>query len=115
MLLDLLLADLKGLLLPSPVVGGGVPVVVGGDADKAAQRLHHRAVLHLMVPLGAAGEFRPLRRLHDHVRVRGNGQPLRVKVVFLASVAKTDRDDFGHKSSSHFAARPPNTWPTPTL
>ena len=29
----------------------------------AAGRLHHRIVLHLMVPLGAAGEFRPLRRL----------------------------------------------------
>ena len=115
MLLDLLFADVEGFLLTAAVVGGGVLVVVGGDAEDGPQGFDHRVIGHLVVARRAVGEFRALGGLHDHVGAGGDREPLGVEVVFLAAAAEADRDHIGHKSSSHFTARAPNIWPTPAF
>ena len=114
-LLDLLFADIEGFLLTAAVVGGGVLVVVGGDAEDGPQGLDHRVIGHLVVARRAVGEFRALGGLHDHVGAGGDREPLGFEVVFLAAAAEADRDHIGHKSSSHFTARAPNIWPTPAF
>ena len=114
-LLDLLFADVEGFLLTAAVVGGGVFVVVGGDAEDGPQGFDHRVIGHLVVARRAVGEFRALGGLHDHVGAGGDREPLGVEVVFLAAAAEADRDHIGHKSSSHFTARAPNIWPTPAF
>ena len=112
---DLLLADVEGLALPLLVLLHGAAVTVRGQAQHGAQGLDDGGVLHLVVPLRARGELRPLSRLHDHLVPHLHLMAAGIEIVILTSAPKADTDDFCQRIPSNSTARAPSTWPVPTL
>ena len=112
---DLLLADVKGLVLPFLVVFHGAAVILRGRPQHGAQGLDDGLVIHLVVALRAGGEFRALGSLHDYLVPHLHLDPFGVKIIILASAPKADADHFRQRIPSNSAARAPNTWPGPTL
>ena len=73
------------------------------------------ASLHLVVALRTGGEFRSLGGLHDHLVPHPHLDPSGVKIIILAPAPKADADHFCQRIPSNSTARPPSTWPGPTL
>jgi hypothetical protein len=95
---DLLLADLKGGLLPLPVAlqGGQIPLV--GQPDHGAQGLHHLVVAHLGVGPGAGSELKALGGLDDDLISHVHLDALGVEVVFFSAGFEPDGDDLSHEN-----------------
>ena len=115
MVCDFLFADVKGFALFFAVVVHGAAVSIGGGPQHGAQGLDDGLVRHLMVPLGAGAEFRPLSGLHNDLIAHFHRMPLGVKIIILASAPKADADDFSQRISSNSTAKAPSTWLAPTL
>src|SRR5699024_3287947 len=96
---DLLLTDLKSLLLfPSIALLPGI-VLGGGNADHFFQRLHDPAVLHLPGAQNYTAVLHASGCLYDYVISRFDVQRFRTEVVDLPHVAKSHSDNCSHLSS----------------
>ena len=94
MLDDLLLADLKRLLLAAVVDLLNAQVILRGDARKRAQRLHDRLIRHNMVSQNALGQLQTARGLDDDLIACAHGDAVRVKEIDLAAVFEFYTDYF---------------------
>src|SRR5699024_703257 len=101
----------EGLALPLPVVFHHAAVRVCGQPQHRAEGLDNRAVLHLVVPLGAGCELRALGRLHNDLIAHLHLVAAGIKIIVLTSAPKADTDDFCQRIPSNSTARAPSTWP----
>ena len=94
MLGDLLLADLKRLLLAAAVDLLDAQIALRGDARQRAQRLHDRLIRHDVVSENALCQLQAARGLDDDLVARAHGDAVRVKEIDLAAVFEFYTDYF---------------------
>ena len=100
MLGDLLLADLKGLLLALFVYLSNAQVVAGRYPHHGAQRLHHGGILDHVVAVAAVGDLKTLARLDDDLLPRLYGLAVGGEKVALAPVFEFYAYNFSQLVSS---------------
>ena len=96
MLPYLLPADFKSFSFFLPVLIFPLIIFGSGRTDHLLQRMYHFLVLHFLRTQNYPAVFHAPRGFHDHMVIHFNIKILRIKVIYLTYIPKSDTNNFCH-------------------